>query len=88
MAREKPDEARSDLNDLLNLEFETVASSAIYATATELSVQLRHHFFDILYHATALHIPGAVYVTADRRYYDRAQALGQIALLAEFELPH
>lgn len=87
VARICPEEAPGILRDLLNAEMCREESSVIYATATELSVQLRHHLFDTLYHATALHIPGAVHVTADRRYYDKAQALGQIALLAEFDPP-
>jgi predicted nucleic acid-binding protein len=62
-------------------------SSGIYLTATELSIRLKHHLFDTLYHATALHIPGALYITADRRYFEKAKGLGQVALLAEFVLP-
>jgi len=45
-------------------------------------VSLAHHLFDKLYHAVALSVPGAVLVAADRRYFDKAQYLGQIAWLA------
>jgi len=86
LAREKPGEALADLSDLLDLEFQSVEGLGVYFTATELSIQLGHHLFDTLYHATALQLPDAVYVTADRRYYDKAQNLGQIVLLAEFAL--
>ena len=55
-----------------------------YARAIELARQLDHHLFDTLYHAVALSIPGAVLVTADRRYFAKAQHLGQIAWLADF----
>jgi predicted nucleic acid-binding protein len=37
-----------------------------------------------LYHAVALHVPGASFVTADRRYYDKAKAEGRITLLADW----
>lgn len=81
-----PEEAPGILRDLLNTEMSREESSAIYATATELATRLKHHLFDTLYHATALHIPSTVYVTADRRYYDKACDLGQIAWLADFTL--
>ena len=48
--------------------------------------QLKHHLFDTLYHALAFTIPGAVLVTADRRYFDKARHLGQIAWLPDFAI--
>jgi predicted nucleic acid-binding protein len=87
ISRVCPEEASGILRDLLNTEMCREESSGIYLTATELSIRLKHHLFDALYHATALHIQGAVYVTADRRYFDKARDLGQIALLAKFALP-
>lgn len=53
VARICPEEAPGILRDLLNAEMCREESSVIYATATELSVQLRHHLFDTLYHATS-----------------------------------
>lgn len=87
LAREKPGEALADLSDLMDLEFQSMESLSVYFMATELSIQLRHHLFDTLYHATALQIPDALYVTADRRYFEKARDLGRIALLTEFALP-
>jgi predicted nucleic acid-binding protein len=55
-----------------------------YTRAIDLACQLNHHLFDTLCHAVALSIPGAVLVTADRRYSDKAQHLGQIAWLVDF----
>jgi hypothetical protein len=46
--------------------------------------QLKHHLFGTLDHAVALPVPGAVLVTADHRYVNKAQHLGQIAWLADF----
>ena len=84
LARVNPQEALLDLRDLLNTEFRRVEGSEIYATATELAMRLDHHVFDTLYHAVALHTPGATLVTADRRYYDKARREGQIILLADW----
>ena len=55
-----------------------------YAKAIELASSLNRHPFDTLYHALALTIPGAVLVTADRRYFDKTRQLGQIAWLPVF----
>jgi len=84
LARLKPEDAQEDLHDLIAIERSTMDSPAIYAKATELAIRLRHHLFDSLYHALALETPGAVFVTADRRYFDKAQHLGQIAWLPDF----
>jgi predicted nucleic acid-binding protein len=81
-----PGEAPGILRDLLNIEMGLEESSAIYATATELSIRLRHHLFDTLYHATALHVPDADYVTADAVYFNKAREFGGITLLAELPL--
>ena len=53
----------------------------------DLAVRYQHHLFDTLYHAVALHTPGAVLVTADERYYNKTRLEGQIYLLADFKLP-
>lgn len=84
LAREKPGEAQDDLLDLLNIERRTIDTADIYATALELSIRFRQHLFDTLYHAVALHTAGATLITADRRYYDKANGAGQIALLADW----
>jgi predicted nucleic acid-binding protein len=84
LAREKPGEAQDDLLDLQNVERRTMDTSDIYATALELSIRFRQHLFDTLYHAVALHTPGAALVTADRRYYDKACGAGQIVLLSNW----
>jgi predicted nucleic acid-binding protein len=84
LARENPRKALLNLRDLLNTDFHRVEGSEICATATELAMRLDHHVFDTLYHAVALHTPGATLVTADRRYYDKARREGQIVLLADW----
>ncbi|MGZ8218581.1 type II toxin-antitoxin system VapC family toxin [Methylomagnum sp.] len=87
LARLTPENAVAKLIALRKLPYQRVKQTTIYASAIELSIRLNHHLFDTLYHATAFHIPGAVCVTADTRYYEKAKDLGQIRLLADFNLP-
>lgn len=86
LARVKPTEAQSDLIDLIAIERRTVGNPKVYAHAVALATQLKHHLFDTLYHALALETPSAIFVTADRRYFTKAQHLGQIAWLPDFVL--
>jgi predicted nucleic acid-binding protein len=85
VSRLKPERAQHCIDDLAELNITWASPTTAYTKAIELARQLDHHLFDTLYHAVALSIPGAVLVTADRRYFDKAQHLGQIAWLADFE---
>lgn len=84
VSRLKPASAHQDIDNLAALDITWAAPTVAYAKAIDLACQLNHHLFDTLYHAVALSVPGAVLVTADRRYFDKAQHLGQIAWLADF----
>ena len=84
VSRLKPDRAQQYIDNLAQLNITWAAPTVAYTRAIELAGQLDHHLFDTLYHAVALSIPGAVLVTADRRYFAKAQHLGQIAWLADF----
>ena len=86
LARLIPADAQEDLLDLLDIRYRTLVNRETYATALDLAMRYQHHLFDTLYHAVALHTPGAVLITADERYYNKARPDGQIALLAEFSL--
>lgn len=86
LARLKPHEAQEDLLDLLDIQYRTHTSPETYLTALDLALRYQHHLFDTLYHAVALHTPGAVLITADERYYAKAQPEGHICLLADFSL--
>jgi predicted nucleic acid-binding protein len=86
LAREKPADAEADLTSLMAVEFEVAGEPVVYQTACELAIRLGQHLFDTLYHAVALHTPGALLVTADARYFRKARKLGGIDLLAEFAL--
>jgi predicted nucleic acid-binding protein len=81
LARTKPDEAQADLSDLMEIDCRIIEDAAIHQTALDLAIRLDHHLFDTLYHAVALHAPSAVLVTADRRYFAKAQSIGHILLL-------
>ena len=84
LVRLKPEEAHDDLMNLMAIKRRTVDSPEVYAVAVALASTLGQHVFDTLYHAVALQSSGAVLVTADRRYFDKARHLGQITWLAEF----
>ena len=75
------------MNDLLDLDLRWMESTAIYLIACDLAVRLNHHLFDTLYHAVALHASETTLITADQRYFDNAQAIGQIALLRDLPRP-
>lgn len=79
-----PDRAQQNMNDLAALDITWATPTVAYARAIDLACQLNHHLFDTLYHAVALSVPGAVLVTADRRYFAKAQHLGQIVWLPDF----
>jgi len=86
LARLKPGAAREDIRDLTQMDIHYAPATAAWATAIDLAVRLQHHLFDTLYHALALETPGAVLVTADRRYYDKAREIGRLVWLGDFEV--
>lgn len=77
---------RDDVRDLHALALPVENSLEMYSLATDIALELRHHLFDTLYHATALTMPDGLLVTADARYYRKASALGGSVLLADFTL--
>lgn len=83
LARCIPDTAAANLDDLNLLEgIEIIDEPLVYHRAVQLAIELSHHLFDTLYHATALE-GDAVMITADCRYYEKAAALGHIMLLEQ-----
>ena len=79
--------APQNLGDIEQLNWSVVESISVYCLAMELSANLQHHLFDTLYHATSLLTDSATFVTADERYYVKAQGHGSIMRLSEFTLP-
>ncbi|MEA1053991.1 hypothetical protein U5801_29875, partial [Lamprobacter modestohalophilus] len=76
--------AREDLTDLRLLQWQIVDNQFTYELAIDLSIRLRHHLFDTLYHAAAMRTGDAILVTADETYYNKARHLGDIVLLSDF----
>lgn len=84
LARLKPHAALQDIANLADLDITWAEPTQALARAIELATQLNHHLFDTLYHSLALATSGAVLVTADQRYFDKARHFGQIAWLPDF----
>jgi predicted nucleic acid-binding protein len=85
LTRLRPQKAAENLTDLLNMDFHRVETSKSYATACSLSIELNHHTFDTLFHAVAIETQGATFITADEKYYRKAQTLGRILLLQDYQ---
>ena len=83
LVRLSPDTIEEDMASLYALRPVLVEDLAVYETACRLAVQLKHHLFDTLYHAAALHTSGATLVTADDVYYRKAAHLGQIRRIVD-----
>ncbi len=86
LARLKPQGVRRDLADLLDLDIAWSEPARALDTAVDLAMRLDQHLFDTLYHALALDTPGAVLVTADRRYFEKARRFGRISWLPDFDV--
>jgi predicted nucleic acid-binding protein len=84
LARISPDTAQQCAQDIASMSVIWAAPTVAYARAISLATQLNHHLFDTLYHALALETPIAKFVTADRRYFAKAQHMGQIVWLPDF----
>ena len=83
LVREAPPFAEEALEILTALELPVMIDSAAYRLGASLSRQLKHHFFDTLYHAIAIE-QGAMLITADDSYFAKAFRLGNIKLLTSF----
>lgn len=83
LSRITPQTAVQNVEDLAAISITWAAPNVAYQRAIALATQLNHHLFDTLYHALALETTGATFVTADRRYFEKAQHLGHIAWLPD-----
>jgi len=84
LARLAPERAERHTAQLSAMDITWAGRDKALPRAVTLAHTLNHHLFDTLYHALALDTPGAVLVTADRRYFEKARHLGQIEWLADF----
>jgi predicted nucleic acid-binding protein len=83
-ARLAPQTAVRDVEMLAALEFPTTDDPNVIRRATNLAVETHHHLFDTLYHGVALEHEDALLVTADDRYYRKAESYGTIAALRDW----
>jgi predicted nucleic acid-binding protein len=63
------------------MEFPTTDVPNVMRRATELAIETDHHLFDTLYHAIALEHDDTCLVTADERYFSKAERFGRITAL-------
>jgi predicted nucleic acid-binding protein len=89
VSRRKPDLARDAVDALFDLTSKSdsdfdFANREVYFKAAALSIKLKHHLFDTLYHALAIS-ENALLITADERYFSVADAEGSICLLSNFD---
>ncbi len=85
LARTKPgavDDALILLDDMRPV---IVVGIPVVKRAAQLAIALNHHLFDTLYHAVALE-EGATLVTADEAYFKKAEGLGGLRLLGDFQI--
>ena len=78
LARIAPDKVDQHTWKLLAFDYGEASGSALYLKAVQLSIQLGHHLFDTIYHASALIHPSATLITADERYHVKAESLGRV----------
>ena len=83
-ARLTPQTAVRDVEMLAALQFPTTDDPNVMRRATNLAIETNHHLFDTLYHAVALETEDALLVTADDRYYLKAERYGMIAALRDW----
>jgi predicted nucleic acid-binding protein len=83
LARTDPGAVDDALLFLDDMKPTTIQSVPTLKRAPDLSILLKHHLFDTLYHAVALE-EDATLVTADEVYFSKARDLGSIELLADF----
>jgi predicted nucleic acid-binding protein len=86
LCRLVPRRARQIVQLLEAMELPVSDHPDIFAGACDLSIRLREHVFDTLYHAVALTHDDATLVTADDRYYRRGTRIGRIVRLADLPL--
>jgi predicted nucleic acid-binding protein len=83
-ARLTPRTAVRDVAMLAALELPTTDDPSVIRRATRLAIETNHHLFDTLYHAVALEHEDALLVTADDRYYRKAERYGMITALRDW----
>ncbi|MBC7962815.1 MAG: type II toxin-antitoxin system VapC family toxin [Steroidobacteraceae bacterium] len=81
LSRIVPDKVEQHTWKLLAFDYNEASGSALYLRAVQLSIQLGHHLFDTIYHASALSHPSATLITADEKFRIKAESLGRVLSL-------
>ena len=81
LSRIMPDKVEQHTWKLLAFDYNEASGSPLYLKAVQLSIQLDHHLFDTIYHASALIHPSATLITADEKYRIKAESLGRVLSL-------
>ena len=76
--------AREYLKHKVNTHARPPIVDETYTLACQMAIHSQQHVCDTLYHATALCQLATTFVTADDRYYRRAESFGRIVRLKEF----
>ncbi|MGZ8176212.1 MULTISPECIES: type II toxin-antitoxin system VapC family toxin [Methylobacter] len=84
ITRIRPEIAEQAIDYLSAMEVKVQQDADVLKTAARLSQQFSHHLFDTLYHALAIHL-NAVFVSADEKYYRKAETVGYIQLLSNWQ---
>lgn len=84
LTRLTPDIASECVADLAAMHITWATPTEALEPAVALAAQLNHHLFDTWYHALALAHPRTTFITADRRYFNKAHHLGQIVWLPDW----
>lgn len=82
-ARRQPDRSEAAVALLDALGLPVAGDLEVLLQAVRMAAGLGAHLFDTLYHAVALS-RGALLVTADRRYFERAADVGSLAMLHDW----
>ncbi len=83
-ARVAPNISKRVITDLYLLNIRTCNEREVYLRANTIANKLEHHLFDTLYHAVALYSKKGIFLTADTKYFKKAQSLGNIQHLSGF----
>jgi predicted nucleic acid-binding protein len=84
LTRISPHSVEEDVLMLEALELPSEKGAHVLQHACRLAVDLKQDLFDTLYHAVALELPDAVFVTADEKYLGQSRHLGRIVALGEW----
>ncbi len=83
ITRIRPEIAEQAIDYLTAMEVKVQQDADVLKAAARLSRQFSHHLFDTLYHALAIQL-NAVFVSADEKYYRKAETAGCIQLLSDW----